>query len=102
MALKLKLHAGHRTGLIAECDICGKQIEDGEANICWMPNPDEKVGDTFPFRIACKDPCTLELDRRYGHQYTQELSAGIGYLLNNSGISVKQMQRDLVLLAMID
>ena len=112
MSFQLKLHEDHTTGLVAQCDVCGEMIQDSElANICWDGYHDAKgkdlgrAQDTPPmlyrYRIACKDTCTRALDLEFGHQFTQELSVGIGYLMNNCRVDYKKMRRHMAVLRTI-
>lgn len=102
MSLELIVNPGHRTGLQAVCDVCGKTVRNGEANICWTPlDGPEPIGYSYPYRIACKARCTWQLDHQYGHQYTQELDTGIYYLVHNARIDMKRAKECAEMLALL-
>jgi hypothetical protein len=103
MPFVLRLHEDHTTGLVAQCDVCGELIKDADlANICWDGFHDAQGEETgrhkdqppiyYRWRIACKGHCTFTLDREFGHQFTQELETGIGYLMNNCQVDYKRMR----------
>ena len=113
MPFLLRLHEDHTTGLVAQCDVCGKLIRDANlANICWDGFCDAKGKDLgkckevppvfYRYRIACKGKCTFSLDHEFGHQFTQGLEAGIGYLMNNCRVDYKRMRRCMAVLIMLD
>ena len=100
MSFQLRLHVNLTAGLVAACDFCGAVIKDASnANLCWDgPEVKTKTGDCFRYRIACKGKCTFAFDRKYGHQWTQQLDVGIGYLINNTHINMKSTKRKMALL----
>ena len=83
MSFKMRLSSDYKTGMVAVCDRCGKQVNNNEAVIAWMPRANEKPDDTMDFKILCKDSCLQAEDARNGH-YTQELGAGIIFLMKNT------------------
>lgn len=102
MPFQLKLHDDWTTGLIAVCDVCGRQVTGQEANVLWLTQSKEKPGETcYLFRIACRDACTRRVDAHSGHQYCQNLDTAIGYLINNLQLDLKQVRRNMEVLAMI-
>jgi len=112
MPFLLRLHEDHTTGLVAQCDVCGKLIRDANlANICWDGFFDAQGKDTgraqdkpplyYRYRISCKNRCTRALDLELGHQFTQELEVGIGYLMNNCRVDYKRMRACMAALRMI-
>lgn len=91
---KLKVHEGYRTGMVAICDVCGKEIHNAEGNILWRPKDKEKIDDLMGFKLAHKFRCTQVIDQEEGvHQYSQEIGVGLFYLLNNIGVNLKNTQR---------
>ena len=82
MPFKLRVHEGNRTGLVALCDVCGKPVRGDLGNILWPQVPDEPVGETIDFRIACKGRCTVVIEKRLGPQHAQELGVELVHLLN--------------------
>lgn len=95
MSLKMMVFANGRTGLAAVCDVCGKQVTEAEeANLVWFPpTGGDKVGDTFVPLISCKDECSRKLEAwaeskssEKVHFSSQELNAGLVWLLQNSGL----------------
>lgn len=102
MSFQLIVNPGYRTGLQAVCDVCGKVVRNGEANICWAPLEElEPIGFSHPYRIACKARCTWHLDQLYGHQYTQELDVGVYYLVHNAGINRKRAKHCAEMMALL-
>jgi hypothetical protein len=101
MPFVLKFHDNETTGLVAICNVCGKQVEGDNANILWDPNnPDVDIkGKTFPFKITCKGNCTRVVDHIAGHQYSQELDTGLIYLLHNTKTDMKSAIRKTEILS---
>lgn len=113
MSFQLKYHEGGRTGLVAQCDVCGRFITDAStANLCWDGFSDaqgrdfghlkDKPGDLFRYRISCKDRCTRAIDQKYGHQFTQELDFALGCLFGNCGLNLKKMREKMALMRLVD
>ena len=99
MPFKLKLFPNHNTGLVAICDICGKEATAQDANILWYPPDKDIPGDTYTPTIACKDPCTRKLDKlRARHHYSQELEIAILCLADNTQSDLKRARRTLLLM----
>ena len=44
--IKLRIHEGNRTDLVALCDVCGNPVRGDLANILWPEVLVEQVGDT--------------------------------------------------------
>ena len=95
MGIKLMFFATGKTGLAAVCDVCGRHVTEAEeANVVWYPPPGgDKVGDTYEPFITCKDSCYREFKARAAKRgaasarlYSQELNAGLVWLLQNSGL----------------
>ena len=95
MGIMLMFFANGNTGLTAVCNVCGKRVtEADEAYVIWFPpSAGDKVGDTYEPFIACKDECERKLESwaekqgpAFMHLYSQVLSIGLVYLLQNSGL----------------
>ena len=83
MSFQLKKHSNGTTGLVATCDVCGKEVQADEANILWQP--EATPGPKFiTFAVACNEKCTPQLDQKMGEHFWQGLDVGLGYLLNNT------------------
>ena len=112
MGFSLRLHQDYTTGLVAICDVCGKLVADAEdAVLCWdgfhdasgkdLGRLNDKPGDLFRYRIACKPDCMRRLDLQFGHQFTQELDTAIIYLMNNIRMNIKRAREKVMLLSML-
>lgn len=98
MSLQLYNHGEGGTGLIAVCDVCKKRVKAEDANVCWVPDVFRK-GESYPYRIACKDSCTRRLDAAEGaKQWTQDLDVAIAFLANNTGIKFSRLDRKMRML----
>lgn len=101
MPFVFEVHPGHRTGLVAVCDVCGERIEDpGMACIVWRPDLDEKVGARYPYQLVCKGPCDRVLESQ-GHNAWQELDTGLIYLLNNLHLGEPELRQARVSAALL-
>jgi hypothetical protein len=97
---KLKVHEGFRTGMVAICDVCGKEIEGSDGNILWNSKHDEKTGDLIDFKLAHKTDCTQLLDNAIGYECSQDIDLGLVYLLNNAKINYHKVSLRATELAM--
>jgi hypothetical protein len=93
MSFKLKVFENGLTGMVAICDRCGKQVEDGEAMVAWTPKDNEKPNDVLDFKILCDGACLDSEDALCGHQYTQDLGTSIFFLMNNTNTKYKEAKQ---------
>jgi hypothetical protein len=96
--IKLMLTTQGTTGLIMQCDVCDKLIRrEGDANVCWCGGDGSKkpAGHFFEYRLACSDECLHALDKRYGHQDTQELGPALVHLITNTRVDIKRAQSNV-------
>jgi len=101
MALELKLHTDHTTGLVAACDVCRRELTGEGGNLLWRPTGRETPGHTFIHYVACKGACTFTLDQRLGRMSWQPLDVAIGFLLNNARLDLPAVRRRMQALAVI-
>lgn len=98
MPFILKFHADSTTGLIAVCDLCGKEVKAAEANVVWKPGKEVPGKTTHTFLILCQGTCDRIHEQKRGHHYWQELDVAIGYLINNTKTDLKEVWRKMRLL----
>ena len=92
MAFKLQVHDKRRIGMVAICDICGKQVFDGEGLISWEVVEDYTVGNLVDFKVLCKGECD-QRERAGRHTRWQDIGESILYLLNNTRVNLKETAR---------
>jgi len=94
MPIKLMLHEGGQTGLVALCDVCGKRLHGNTGNVLWKSDdaPGHTVGETYDFTLTCKQ-CNWGYEQKHGHHYSQELGPGLVYLLNNCKVNLARAKQ---------
>lgn len=86
MGFKISNRKG-RFGMRAFCDVCGKEVTDGDCNVLTKRIINE--GENAEITIACKAQCTDNFDPSKD-MANQELGMCIFHVINNSGIDIQR------------
>ncbi len=97
MPIVLELLEGHKTGLVAVCDVCGERVYDNGGTLCWDKASPARIGDRYQFKIACKGRC----DEALKMPYWQDVGVSLVYLINNTKTDIQKSLRLASLLSQI-
>lgn len=97
MAFVLRFNEEYRTGLVAVCDVCGKQV-DKDGLLFWKPAVSDKPPKRYSFAIVCKGACDRVYEHVNGWQCSTEMDVAIVHLINNTETDIQRaMEKALVL-----